>query len=317
MEAWRTPDSRFSRPRSSRAHSWTGNLVTNANAEHFWLNEGFTVFAERRLLEALDGAELAALHSALGREELEQSLGLFATRPELTQLRTTLAGVDPDEAFSVVPYEKGYLFLKTLEAALGRERFDVLLRTWLAEHRFGAVTTDDFTAFVERHAAGLLRRVNAEAWLDGPGLPERRWQPESARLEHIRSLAGRLPTAAEAQGFTATEWQLLLEATPRPVSVEASRALDSAFQLTDSKNPELLVAWLTLATEAGDAAVLARVEEVLGRFGRLKYLKPLYRALLARPETKSLARTIFERERPRYHPIAQQVVQGLLKGAGA
>jgi leukotriene-A4 hydrolase len=299
------------------AHSWTGNLVTNANAEHFWLNEGFTVFAERRILEALEGAELAALHSALGREELQKSLTLFAGRPELTKLRTTLTGVDPDEAFSVIPYEKGYLFLKTLEATLGRERFDALLKTWLSEHRFGAVTTDDFLTLLERLEPGLAKRVDADAWIDAPGIPEQHWKPDSPRLERVRELAGRLPSVDEARRFTPTEWQLFLEATPSPISVETSRALDTAFDLTASRNPEVLVAWLTLATESGDAAVLARVEEVLGKFGRLKYLKPLYRALLARPETKPLAREVFDRERPRYHPIAQQVVLGLLDAANA
>lgn len=299
------------------AHSWTGNLVTNANAEHFWLNEGFTVFAERRILESLEGAELAALHSALGREELDKAFALFRERPELTRLATSLTGVDPDEAFSVIPYEKGYLFLKTIEATLGRERFDALVHTWLSEHRFGAVTTQAFVTLLERFEPGLPDRVNAKAWLDAPGLPAQHWEPASERLERVRQLAGRLPTAAEGHGFTPAEWQLFLEATPTPVPIDTCRALDQAFDLTASKNPEVLVAWLTLATESGDAAVLERVEEVLGRFGRLKYLKPLYRALLARPETKPLARTVFDRERPRYHPIAVQVVQGLLEAANA
>lgn len=157
--------------------------------------------------------------------------------------------------------------------------------------------------------------MDAASWLDAPGLPTRHWQPASERLERVRQLAGRVPTAAEGQSFTPTEWQLFLESTPSPLPLETCRALDNGFALTASKNPDVLVAWLTLATQSGDAAVLTRVEEVLGRFGRLKYLKPLYRALLARPETQSLARKVFERERPRYHPIAQQVVQGLLEAA--
>src|SRR5262245_20046016 len=93
------------------AHAWTGNLVSNATLEHFWLNEGFTVYAERRILEALEGSELSALHAALGRRELSRAIERFRAHPELTQLQTKLAGVDPDEAFSSVPYEKGYLFL--------------------------------------------------------------------------------------------------------------------------------------------------------------------------------------------------------------
>jgi aminopeptidase N len=113
------------------AHSWTGNLVTNTTAEHFWLNEGFTVFAERRILEALDGKEVAELHAALGRADLDDAVARFEKdgKPELTKLRTRLDGIDPDEAFSVVPYEKGYLFLRALEAAAGREAFDVVLQS--------------------------------------------------------------------------------------------------------------------------------------------------------------------------------------------
>jgi aminopeptidase N len=107
------------------AHSWTGNLVGAGDAEHFWLNEGWTVFAERRIIEALEGGEAAALHAAIGRLDLERACA--ALPAELTRLRTRLAGVDPDEAFSKVPYEKGYLFLRALEEAVGRAAFDAFV----------------------------------------------------------------------------------------------------------------------------------------------------------------------------------------------
>ena len=127
------------------AHSWTGNLVTNANAEHFWLNEGFTVFAERRILEALEGAEVAALHAALGRRALDDGRRSGSrAHPELTRLRTHLTGVDPDEAFSQVPYEKGYLFLRALEDGGGPRG---LRRVAARVHRhvpLPALTTEDF-----------------------------------------------------------------------------------------------------------------------------------------------------------------------------
>jgi aminopeptidase N len=299
------------------AHSWTGNLVTSSNAEHFWLNEGFTVFAERRILEALEGEESASLHAALGLEELLKTFSQFGSQPGLTKLHTDLKGVDPDEAFSLVPYEKGYFFLKTLEQAAGRQRFDALLKTWLKQHRFGAATTQDFTALVERLEPGLLAKVDAKAWIDAPLLPDQRWRPYSERLEAVRHVAGRVPTLDEAKGWGPTEWNLFLEATPRPLPLSTCRALDERFSLTASKNPEVLVAWLTLACESGDATALKRTEEVLTKFGRMKYLKPLYRALVGRPETKLLARKIFDDCRPRYHPIAQQVIAGVLKSAGA
>lgn len=294
------------------AHSWTGNLVTNANAEHFWLNEGFTVFAERRILEAIDGPEMAALHAAIGYEKLLEAFALLASHPEHTRLRTHLTGVDPDEVFSMVPYEKGYLFLKTLEAAAGREAFDALLATWLRTHRFGVATTDDFLALVEHEIPGLLAKVDAKTWIDGPLLPAVFWKPESARLAAVQEVAGRVPTKAESSAWSATEWSLYLELMPRPSPVEVCKELDATYSLTTSKNPEVLVGWLILACTSGYAAVLPRVEEVLGQTGRMKYVKPLYRALDGRKETKQLARDVFARFSAQYHPIAQDVLRRML-----
>src|SRR5260370_24025710 len=113
------------------AHAWTGNLVTNASAHDFWLNEGVTVSAERRILEALSGREAAELHAAIGRHELMVPLRRFEKRPELTRLRTDLSGVDPDEAYSTVPYEKGYLLLRKLEEMSGRAPWDAFLNSYL------------------------------------------------------------------------------------------------------------------------------------------------------------------------------------------
>jgi leukotriene-A4 hydrolase len=295
------------------AHSWTGNLVTNATAEHFWLNEGFTVFAERRILEALEGAEMAALHAAIGYQKLQQAFAQHVNNPELTKLRTHLTGIDPDEAFSQVPYEKGYLFLKALEAAAGREAFDALLGKWLGAHRFGAATTDDFLAVVERVIPGLLEKVDAKTWIDGAGLPATYWKPESARLTALQSVAGRVPTDDETKTWTATEWTLYLEAMPKPSPLDVCKELDEKYSLTTSKNSEVLVAWLILACESGYVAVLPRVEELLGHIGRMKYLKPLYRALHGRAETKTLARDLFAKLRGSYHPIAQQVVRATMR----
>lgn len=294
------------------AHSWTGNLVTNTNAEHFWLNEGFTVFAERRILEALEGEPMAALHAAVGFQSLQQAFEQHSAHPELTKLRTTLTGIDPDEAFSQVPYEKGFLFLKTLEDEAGRATFDRLLKGWLSTFRFKAASTDDFVAFFEKEAPGLLAKVDAKAWIDGPQLPAKYWKPHSTRLEAVQRIGARVPTANEVTTWGATEWQLYLDALPKPVSVAQCRALDEAFQLTTAKNPEVLVTWLGLATEAGDSTVLPRVEQVLGRVGRMKYLKPLYRALGKRAETKALAQSLFAKFKARYHPIAQQVIGRLV-----
>ncbi|MHB2017336.1 MAG: M1 family metallopeptidase [Candidatus Xenobia bacterium] len=294
------------------AHSWTGNLVSNASADHFWLNEGFTVYAERRIQEALEGAEMGALHAALGRRSLETCLLQLKAQPDLTKLRTKLAGIDPDDAYSVVPYEKGYLFLRLLEEKVGRPAFDAWLRDYVKTFRFRSITTEDFEAHFSSHFPKVLEEVGKPAWLDGPGLPENAPRARSERLEAIEQLIGRIPTTAMTTGWTPAEWQLYLENQPRPWDPLHCHELDARFALSDSTNYEVLAAWLVLATESGYDAVLPQVERVLGAVGRMKFLKPLYQALLARPHTQAVAKACFERYADRYHPIARQVIAHLL-----
>jgi aminopeptidase N len=294
------------------AHSWTGNLVTNANADHFWLNEGFTTYAERRIVEALEGRDMAALHAALGRRELESSLARMANRPGASRLRTDLAGVSPDEAYSTIPYEKGYLFLCALEAVVGRDAFSRWLRTYIDTFRFGAITTAQFEAHFEAALPGVLDAVHARTWIDGDGLPDAGPPLTSARLEAVEALRGALPTKEQARAWSPIEWALYLESVPRPASASVCEALDAQFQLTTSANHDVLVPWLSLALESGHHAVLPRVEQVLASVGRMKYLRPLYTALVADARTAAVAVTTFERARASYHPIARQMVEALL-----
>lgn len=293
------------------AHSWTGNLVTSASAEHFWLNEGWTVFAERRIVEALAGPERAALEAALGRRSLDRALADLRARPELTKLRMHLAGVHPDDAFSVVPYEKGYLLLRALEEAVGRAAFDRFIACYIERFRFQSLTTEAFVDFVRAELPEA--RVDLQAWLDGPGVPADAPAPRSIRLEAVQALFGRVPTEAEGRALSPVEWQLWLEAQPRPAPQETLRLADGRFQLTDSANYEVLIAWLELAARSGWAPAIARAETVLGEVGRMKYLKPLYVALASNAATRDQAGQLYRRYRERYHPIARQVIESVLR----
>jgi leukotriene-A4 hydrolase len=299
------------------AHSWAGNLVTNATAEHFWLNEGLTVYAERRILEALYGPDVAAIGAANGWHSLEEAIAQFRDRPQLTRLRTQLTGVDPDDAYSVVPYEKGYLLFRALEETLGRARFDGFLRKYLDRFRFRSITTEEFAAFAEREAPGALEKIDARAYFDGEGIPAGAVRPRSERLEAIAKLGQDLPSEEQARRWIPSEWQVWLARLPRPMPLERCEELDRRFRLTESGNFEVLVSWLEVALPSSYGPAFARAEQVLGRVGRMKYLKPLYTALADRDESRKWARELFEKNRAGYHPIAAQVVDAQLKKRGA
>lgn len=298
------------------AHSWTGNLVSNANAEHFWLNEGFTMYAERRIQERLEGLEMMTLHEAIGRRSLDLALASFGRRPEMTRLRTSLAGVDPDEGYSQVPYEKGYLFLKTIEAVVGREAFDRFLKEYIAVYRFQSITTDDFVSLLEQVLPGAYAASRGPEWVDGPGVPSNAPAVHSARLEAVRAILDTVPDESVAAAWTPAEWQIYLQGLAGRGPFARCAELDARFSLTASHNYEVLVSWLELGVISEYAPAAARAEAVLGEVGRMKYLKPLYLALYHIPPYRERALACFARHKDTYHPIARQVVAGLLSTNG-
>jgi aminopeptidase N len=309
------------------AHAWTGNLVTNASANDFWLNEGFTVFAERRIVEALYGRERAELASAAGRHELSVSLRRFRDQPQLTRLRTDLSGVDPDQAYSSIPYEKGYLFLRRLEELAGRPAFDRFLRAYLARFRFQSITTAEFLAALEQELPGLAERARAVEWIDGPGLPADAPEPASARLSALVSLAraarrGALPSPDESALLARRPEELLvflqqLAESAAPVPTATCEAIETMFSLHERKSLELRTAFLLQALRVQVPGAAQEAARAVRETGRMKFLRPLYGALARDPSTRALAEETYAQAKPGYHPIARRVIEGLLASAAA
>ncbi len=298
------------------AHSWTGNLVSNATAEHFWLNEGFTVWAERRILKALRGEEAAALAWGIGQRELEEALERFRDKPELTRLRTHLTGVDPDDAFSVVPYEKGARFVVALERAAGEAEFDRFVRSYMKRFRFQSVTTEQFCAFVESTFPGLLAEVDAPAWLDRPGLPENAPRFVSARLEELTALARSWKTGpgldAAASKWRPDEVLIFLQQLPRELGPADCARLDAALKLTGRGNFEVLTAWLCLAAANGYEPAFEPARRMLTRVGRMKYVRPLYQALGKTAPGRAIAREVFGQAAPSYHALTRRAAESVM-----
>jgi|CXWL01.1.fsa_nt_gi aminopeptidase N len=301
------------------AHSWSGNLVTNATWNDFWLNEGFTTYAERRIMEAVFGADYADMLAVIGRGDLETSLADLP--PEDTRLRLELAGRDPDESGTDIPYEKGALFLTHLERAAGRERFDSFLNRYFTEHAFQSMTTDGFLAFLDSELlkpAGLTRQgLGVAAWIDGPGLPpdaprvtSKAFDRVEAQLDRWRS--GALAADLETQAWTTHEWVHFLRGLPVDAPDARLSELDLAFGLSERGNKEVLFAWLMGAVRAGYEPAQPAVERFLTSLGRRKFLMPLYGELAKTESGKARAIEIYRKARPTYHPVAVQSVDELL-----
>jgi leukotriene A-4 hydrolase/aminopeptidase len=300
------------------AHSWTGNLVTNATMEHFWLNEGFTTWAERRILTALHGEEVGILAWAIGQQALDASLARFGVDSPLTRLRQQLEGVDPDEAFSSIPYEKGARFVVALERAVGRQRFDQFMRDYMRRFRFQSITSEEFLQFLDTQLPGIADRVLAQQWLYEPGMPPHAPVFTSARLAELTALAqawtaGKRPTAAQWQTWTPQEILVFLQHLPRQLDHASLAWLDTQLHLTDRGNYEILVEWLTIAGGSDYEPVFARIREVLTRVGRMKFLRPLFAALGQHSRTQQLGREIYDTAKETYHSLSRRVIESTME----
>lgn len=277
------------------AHSWSGNLVTNATWSDFWLNEGFTVYLERRILEKVYGPERASMEAVLGRRELDREMEPLAEKDRV--LHIDLEGRDPDDGCTLVPYEKGALLLRTLEQEVGRERFDAFLRGYFDHFAFRSITTSEFLAYLRRR---LPVAAPLEEWIGRPGIPAGAAEPSTTALDN--------PDPAR---WNTQQWLHFLRSQERP---DMAR-LDAQFRLTQSGNAEILAEWLLMAVRENYAPAFARLEEFLCAVGRRKFVRPLYTELMKTPEGSERARRIYREARPGYHPITQRTVDAIV-GAG-
>jgi leukotriene A-4 hydrolase/aminopeptidase len=304
------------------AHSWSGNLVSNATWSDFWLNEGFTTYLERRIVERVYGKDRADMEAMLGRRSLERELADLKLSDQV--LHIDLKDRDPDDALTDVAYEKGALFLKHLEATFGRAQFDAFLKGYFDHFAFRSITTADFETYLETH---LLKgdpqqaaKVPVKEWLYKPGLPGVAPAFRARAFEEVEKQAkawaeGKTKAVGlRTEDWSTQEWLHFLNVLPGKMTAAQMQELDEALGLTMRTNAEVLFQWLLLSVRYGYEPAYPRLEEFLTSQGRRKFLKPLYEALIQTPEGKERARRIYAKARPTYHPIATATVDALLKG---
>ncbi len=303
------------------AHSWSGNLVTNATWDDFWLNEGFTVYFERRIMEALYGKEYTDMLAVLGYQDLQASLEELGWQNPLTQLKTHLEGHDPDEGITDIPYEKGYFFLRMLEEAVGRQRWDAFLRQYFDTFAFQSMTTEKFETYLVanlfKNDTRKVKELKIKEWLYQPGLPDNCPTVTSREFQRVekqvqRFLKGTPPEKLDVGGWTTHHWLHFLRSLPPTITTEQLAQLDQAFRFTRSGNSEILSTWLGIAIDHQYQPAYPRVKAFLISQGRRKFLRPLYQKLVQTPEGKQLALEIYREARPMYHAISRNTIDAIV-----
>ena len=302
------------------AHSWSGNLVTNATWADSWLNEGFTTYFENRIMERLYGTERAATDADLSWDVLQADLRAAGG----AQAPSTRLHGDPEGSQGQLDYTKGSIFLRTIEQAVGRARWDAYLRGYFDRHAFQPQTTAGFLADLRatliRGDRALEAKLQLDRWAYAPGLPDNAVRIRSGTLAKVDATLARVKAGApiagiDARGWSTQEWQRFLDGLPRQMPVARLAELDRTLGLSRSPNAYIRCDWLELAIANRYAPALPALEAHLTSVGRMLLITPLYRALMAQGDWgRPIARAMFARARGGYHPVAVAAVEKILKG---
>ncbi|HEX9799361.1 MAG TPA: M1 family metallopeptidase [Thermoanaerobaculia bacterium] len=303
------------------AHSWSGNLVTNATWNDFWLNEGFTSYIENRIMEAVYGADYAAMLQLLSRREIEKAVAEEGSGARSTWLYGDLGGRDPEGYVAEIVYDKGALLLHTLEDAVGRQTWDRFLRQYFDEHAFRTMTS---RGFVDSVSANLLDerpeaagRVDVTGWVYGPGIPPNAHAAVSPAFDQVDREVNRFLTGTPAAdlataGWVTQQWQRFLERLGSGLPLASMADLDATFGFTRSGNSEVLAAWLGHAIAAQYEPADPALERFLTTVGRRKFLKPLYEELAKTPAGLARGKALYAKARPGYHAVSRVAVDEIL-----
>lgn len=307
------------------AHSWSGNLVTNATWDDFWLNEGFTSYFENRIMESIYGYDAAVQEQALAWTGLQEELATLA--PADTRLKLELVGRDPDEGMNNIAYDKGAAFLRTIEETVGREKFDTWMRGYFERNAWRPMTTERFLEDIRTHLikgdAGLENALMMDQWIYQPGLPSNAKAPVSNAFNAVDQAAQAFYVAkGPASAIPWANWntqqrQHFLAWRPEGQAswlTDAQLAdLNQTLALNAEGNAELKFAWLQIALAHRYQPSVQTAEEFLTSMGRRKFVMPLFVTLWSQGDWgQPIARSIYAKARPLYHPVTVNSVDAVI-----
>ncbi len=296
------------------AHSWSGNWVTNATWEDFWLNEGFTVYSEYRIMEELYGKSYADMLSAISLQDLKRLVSKMKDSPD-TKLKLSLKGRDPVEAMTPIAYDKGYFFLKRMEQSVGREKWDAFLKKYFNDFALKSITTEEFIFYLEQNLEGW-KDFGIDKWIYGVGLPDDCPVIESGKILEAQSYATlfahkQINAAEIPKNWVYPQWLVFLSQQPKPMSLSQMADLDQTFSLTQTKNTEVAFAWFEHCIASHYELSYAQIEAFLTKVGRKKFVYPLFELMAEDAQLKAMGYEIYRKARPNYHYITFSSVEPL------
>ena len=300
------------------AHSWSGNLVTNATWNDFWLNEGFTVYFERRIMESLYGRDYSEMLALLGFQDLESQI--TKSKPNMQLLRLNMIGKHPDDAMTDIAYEKGYFFLRMLEENMGREKMDSFLKNYFQDHKFQAIVTEEFLSYLKDNLidTNSYQALNIDQWIFKAGIPENCPKVNSLRFKNAESsVATFLESGAEelkesSDLWSTHEWLHFLKHLPDTLDLVQLLDLDNTFNLSNSGNSEILAVWFLQSIKNDYRPAFENLEKFLVKIGRRKFLQPLYLELSKNEDHKIWAKNVYQKARVNYHYVSFNTIDKIL-----
>jgi len=306
------------------SHSWTGNLVTNQNWADFWLNEGFTMFLQRKIMEGFIDLDMAKLDAMVGFSTLKDDIYAFGESKPFSSLRPDLLGRNPDDAFNRVPYEKGFNFLIYLQNLVNSKSdidlFRKFIRSYVSNFRNGVVKYEDLKSFFEEfiknefgsEAENILSQIDWDTWVYAPGLPpvENNFTNKYAiEVENMANLfyENKLPenfVEIFKGWFTLLKQNFLnrIRETNKELTDEQLTFLSDTLNLKQGYDVEVSTLYFLIVLEHGKTLkddFKEALVDFLGKHGRINYLRPIYKDFYKRD--KKLALDTLEKYKNFYH----------------
>jgi hypothetical protein len=319
-------------------------LVTNNTWNDFWLNEGFTVYFENRIMEKLYGKEIADILAIIEFQELEDEIDQIrkSEHPNDSKLFLDLKNRNPDDGMTDIAYVKGAFFLKTLEEKVGRKQMDIFLKKYFQHFAFKTINSKTFVNYLNEQLLSKNKiQFNTEEWIYKKGLPKNCLELSSTRLENMTEMAEKtnagevlfapkitykyykkkgkrlrrmIVTKIERNDYIVQEWQTFIRALNPAIGKRKMKELDQFLGFSTCGNAEIMNEWFVLAIENDYTEIRPEMEAFLSKIGRRKYLVPIYKALSEKPENLAWAKEIFQKVAPNYHAVSRNTVKEILEG---